>query len=108
MIYPRECTVCQYEFTVHCHSSLRDEPVACEKCGAETKRQFTVPSGFINAAVEHAEYNPGLGKVTKNRAHRAEIAKRMGVQEVGNETPATLERDAQSTLKQKLSWDNII
>jgi hypothetical protein len=40
---------------------------------------------IIGAKVESAEYNPGLGTVTKSKNHRNEIAKRMGAVEIGND-----------------------
>ena len=40
---------------------------------------------FSGTAVQNAEYNPGLGCVVKNKAHRDELAKRKGLVEVGND-----------------------
>lgn len=40
---------------------------------------------IIGAAVENAEYNPGLGCVTKSKRDREEQAKRRGLVEIGND-----------------------
>jgi hypothetical protein len=57
----------------------------CESCGAPAERQFTPRVHIKGAKVEHPEYNPALGCVVKNSKHRAELAKRKGLVEVGND-----------------------
>jgi Golgi nucleoside diphosphatase len=68
--------------------SVKDMEVneTCPKCGEFAVRQF-VPSRLhiTGAKVTHAEYNPGLGCVVKNKAHKADIMKAKGVVEVGND-----------------------
>jgi len=47
---------------------------------------------FMNEKVEDAEFNPGLGCITRNKKHRAEIAKSRGLEEIGNENPDKIEK----------------
>lgn len=77
-------------------------------CGKSLTRIYTAPE-VIGASVESPEYNPGLGMVIKNKKHRAEMAKRKGLVEVGNETPKTLEKEAKYNMDKKLekSWEKI-
>ncbi len=58
----------------------------CGACGLVSTRQF-VPSKLhiTGAKVTHAEFNPGLGCVVKNKRHKEDIMKAKGVKEVGND-----------------------
>lgn len=58
----------------------------CPSCGEYAIRQF-VPSKLhiVGASVTHAEYNPGLGCVVKNKHHKEDILKRRGLVEIGND-----------------------
>jgi hypothetical protein len=68
-----------------------DQSESCPACGTDEAERLFRPRIHIHGAkVESAEYNPGLGCVTKNKRHRAEICKRRDLVEVGNEKPDTL------------------
>lgn len=67
--------------------SQYDGKDACPDCGTIGKRVFVRNGMFMGAAVQSAEYNPGLGCVTKNKEHREEICRRRGLVEIGNENP---------------------
>lgn len=86
MTYEYECSRCGKRFDVI--KSYKDMEVneTCPKCGEYAIRQF-VPSKLhiTGAKVTHAEYNPGLGCVVKNKRHKEDIMKRKGVVEVGND-----------------------
>jgi putative FmdB family regulatory protein len=86
MTYQYYCEKCDTKFDVI--KSVKDIDVNefCPGCECPAERQF-VPQHvyFSGTKVEHAEYNPGLGAVTKNKKHREELAKRKGVVEVGND-----------------------
>jgi putative FmdB family regulatory protein len=86
LTYEYSCPSCGKTFDVI--KSYRDMDVneTCPKCGEYAVRQF-VPSKLhiTGAKVTHAEYNPGLGCVVQNKHHKAEIMKRKGVMEVGND-----------------------
>ena len=68
--------------------SYRDMEVneTCPKCGEYAIRQF-VPSilHITGAKVTHAEFNPGLGCVVKNKRHKEDLMKQKNVVEVGND-----------------------
>lgn len=67
---------------------------SCPACGHDkTDRIFSSNIHITGARVQHAEYNPGLGCVVKNKTHREELARRRGLIEVGNETPDTLYKE---------------
>lgn len=58
----------------------------CPYCGAPAERiPFPKKVYLSGTKVENAEYNPGLGCVTKNKRDRDEIAKRKGLVAVGND-----------------------
>jgi putative FmdB family regulatory protein len=86
MTYVYQCQKCDHVFDVI--KSVKDIDVneTCPQCGEYAERQF-VPSRvhFMGTKVEHAEYNPGLGCVVRNSSHRKELAKQMGLEEVGNQ-----------------------
>jgi hypothetical protein len=78
----------------------------CPDCGNILTRVYSF-THFIGAKVENREYNPALGCVVNNSKHRAEIAKRRGLIEVGNEKPESLQKAAEKTMADKLSWENV-
>lgn len=84
MIYPYECEKCDYagDTVKPMDQASRDE--YCPQCGNLLQRVWTKPQ-LIGTKVQDAEYNPGLGVVTKNAYHRSEVAKRKNVIEVGND-----------------------
>jgi hypothetical protein len=60
----------------------------CEGCDTLATRMF-VPRklSLFGTKVTHAEYNPALGCVVKNKAHKEQILKEKNLIEVGNENP---------------------
>ena len=84
MLYPYHCIKCgqDIEIVKSMHESGREE--LCPICEIILERIWTAPQ-VIGASVENAEYNPGLGKVVKNKKHREELCKKMGVVEIGND-----------------------
>jgi len=81
----------------------------CE-CGTPADRSFFPTRIHITGAkVEHAEWNPGLGCVTKNKRDREEIAKRQGLVEVGNDYKSgeSIQKtfDQAREEKKKKEWD---
>jgi hypothetical protein len=61
--------------------------------------------------VQHAEYNPGLGCVVKNKYHREELCKEKGLKEVGNDfstgTKMLESFDKAAQEKRKRKWDDL-
>jgi putative FmdB family regulatory protein len=86
LVYEYQCSKCTHRFDVT--KSVKDIDVTetCPQCGEFAERKF-VPSKvyFSGTEVQHAEYNPGLGCIVKSKHHRAELAKRQGVVEIGND-----------------------
>lgn len=108
MVYPYLCKKCDLEFDVVKHHSLSSKKEKCPECKKVADRIWPRPL-FIGTSVENAEYNPGLGVVTKGKRDREEQAKRQGLVEVGNEKPQVLrkhyanEREA----KRRKNYDGI-
>lgn len=89
MIYPFKCECGAYD-EVYRPASEAGLPQTCAVCGATMQRVFTVPM----VAVENvAGFDPGLGCYVKNKAHKADVLKRINAStgqnlvEVGNEKP---------------------
>lgn len=112
MTYEYRCIKCDRRFEVI--KSVRDIDVNefCPRCEAPGERQF-VPSRvyFNKTAVTHAEYNPGLGCVVKNKAHLEDLCKQKDVVQVGNDFTSgekmdqKFEKDREE--KRQKSWDDI-
>lgn len=86
MTYQYNCPKCDNTFDVIKPARDIDVNEFCPSCESPAIRQF-VPSKvyFSGTKVQNAEYNPGLGRVVKSKYHRTELAKRMGLVEVGND-----------------------
>lgn len=86
MTYVYQCSACGHLFDVV--KPVKDMEVneSCPDCGEYAIRQF-MPQRlyFTKTKVEHPEYNPGLGCVVRNSAHRKQICKEKGLEEIGNE-----------------------
>lgn len=107
MIYEFHCHACNTKFDIWKPVSEFTREAACD-CGGTAKLVIHPPRGFINAAVENAEFNPGLGCVVKNRAHRAEIVKSRGLIEVGNDTTADkMVAESEKALEQRLKYEEV-
>lgn len=61
---------------------------------------------IVGAKVTHAEYNPGLGCIVKNKRHKEELCRQMGVQEIGNEKTEKIHKhyDQVRADKHKRGW----
>jgi len=72
-------------------------------------RRITGGNGFLYEKVENAEFNPGLGCVVRNRSHKRELCKRMGVEEIGNEKPESIHKyfDKSREEKRLTSWAKV-
>lgn len=57
------------------------------------RRLYSANIHLMHTKVQDAEFNPGLGTVTKSRQHREEIAKERGLIEVGSESAESLARE---------------
>lgn len=94
MLYEYFCNRCNLVTTLYRPAEEYDHPAICGHCqSADTRLMISGGLGFFGTKIEDAEYNPGLGCITKSKRHRDEIAKRKGLIEIGNENPHTLIRD---------------
>jgi putative FmdB family regulatory protein len=105
-IYPYKCNACGHRVEVvrSIKETAGEQP--CPECDEPMAYVFTRTT-VIGAAVQHAEFNPGLGLVTKNKQHREEIAKQRGLIEVGNESRESVGRKIQQDHAEKIEreWD---
>lgn len=109
MIYEYECEKCDKNFDVVKPMSESSRLEYCPDCGNEGNRVFSCNVQFLGTKIEDAEYNPGLGIVTKSKRHRDEIAKRKGLIEIGNEDPAKIDKafEKQREEKRRKSWESV-
>lgn len=84
MIYPYKCAMCEHKWEVPKFVRHIDMPELCPKCSSQGIRYISRTS-FYGAKVEEAEFNHGLGCVTKSADHRKQLAKQRGLEEIGNE-----------------------
>lgn len=104
------CEKCDLEFETVQSIKEYDGKQTCVQCGNPTIRVFKYCKfHFTGTKIEDAEFNPGLGQITKSKAHRDELAKKMGVVEVGNEKPDSIHKhfDSARETKIKKSWDEV-
>ena len=107
MLYEYECNSCKRRHELHRPAAQFNDPAICPACQSDDSQLVIGTPEFAGAKVEDAEYNPGLGCVTRNKAHRQEIAKRKGLVEIGNETPDNMIKTAIADRERKAarSWD---
>ncbi len=67
-----------------------DNAEACPKCGQPAQRYIARTHFYGANDWDKAEFNPGLGMVTRNGLHARAEAKARGFEEVGNEAPDKL------------------
>lgn len=112
-VYLYVCPKCEASQDVVKPMAEIDRIETC-KCGESldrSARRINFLGDFLYEKVEEAEYNQGLGCVTYGRKHRAEIAKRRGLVEIGNdETPGQSWNrfEAQREQASKRKWDNLM
>ena len=87
--YPYECPACQETWEVSKRLSDIDLPESCPNCQTAGNRYISRTHFYGASDWDKAEFNPGLGCVVKNKQHRAEICKRRGLVEIGNDFNST-------------------
>jgi putative FmdB family regulatory protein len=106
------CEKCDLEFETIERISEYSGHKSCTQCGNHCIRLFSkVRIHLTGTAVEDAQFNVGLGKVTKSKAHREELAKQLGVVEIGNDfqKPESVHKHFDSAREEKLkkAWDEV-
>jgi putative FmdB family regulatory protein len=107
VIYPYACQ-CGHEFEVIKRIAEIDRPEICPKCSSSEVKRYISRTHFYGACDwDKAEYNPGLGKVVRNSQHRKELAKSMGVEEIGNEPVSKIHAkyDVERSEKLARNWE---
>ena len=91
--YPYACK-CGHKFDVMKSMTDIDQVETCPECKAacDSSCRYIARTHFFGAKVEDVSWNPGLGKFTRSAKHRAELAKRAGAIEIGNETPDSMHK----------------
>lgn len=107
--YDYRCEKCDKDYEVVVPISLYDGKDPCPSCGNIGDRIFSAKVHFIGTKIEDAEFNPGLGVVTKSKYDRSEKAKRLGAVEIGNEKPDTIHRHFDSSREEKRikGWEKV-
>jgi hypothetical protein len=84
-----------------------DQEEICPKCELVLVAQPIRVPELMRTAVQHAEFNVGLGVVTKNRQHREELARQRDLVEIGSETTETIKREVSDAhaAKRAKEWD---
>ena len=108
MIYEYKCNNCNTIFDEYMSIIAFKRQTPCPRCEAMADVMITGGAGFVGTKVEHAEYNPGLGTVFKNSAHRKALCKERGLEEVGNENINKYYDKLETERKNKLAnrWED--
>lgn len=113
--YDWSCWNCGEKFSklesIHSYDGRADCP-ACERTCTSKDRNFSrARTQFIGTKVQDAEYNPGLGRVIKNKRDLDWACKEKNVVEVGNDYKSGesmqtgFERDKQRAREK--SWESV-
>lgn len=107
--YDFHCDQCDKDFEVVKSIKEYTGKENCPTCGRAGQRIFSCKIEFLGTKIEDAEFNPGLGQITKSKKHRDEIAKRLGAIEIGNENPEKIHNhfDKQREEKRIRSWEDV-
>lgn len=92
MIYTYECRNCGKGHDLVRSVDERNSSAPCPACQGETFQVISSRVHFIGASRYDHQWNPAFGKVIKSREHSREEMKHRGWEEVGNETPDSMEK----------------
>ncbi len=106
MNYPYECPNCKHTFEVVKSVKDIDNIEHCIKCDTISNR-YIAKTHFYGASDWDTKWNPGLGRYTQSSQHKKKLCQELNVEEVGNESPESLHKQAESTNKQILdqNWE---
>lgn len=108
-IYDYSCEKCDNEYEIIKSIKDYDSKDPCPTCGNIGSRLLSKDIFFTGTKIEDAEYNPGLGKITKSKKHREELVKSMNLVEIGNEKPETIHNIFEKSReeKRKKAYDDL-
>lgn len=110
IIYPYQCKACDHAFEVIKPIAAIDNPESCPKCSSPDSQRYIARTHFYGASDwDRAEYNPAFGKIVRNAQHRKELAKRHGMEEVGNEPVESLHKHYDTERERRIdeSWAKV-
>ena len=88
--YDFSCQQCDESYEIIKSIHEYDGKDRCPKCNEIGHRIYSSKVSFIGTKVEDREFNVGLGKITKGKRHREELAKAMNIVGIGNEKTETI------------------
>jgi len=108
--YDYFCDKCDERFDLikSIHDHKPKEP--CPKCGKMSSQDLSLcRPEHIGASVKDAYKCPALGTIVKSDAHRKELARAKGLEEIGNEKPKSIHRHFEKQREDKInkSWDEV-
>jgi putative FmdB family regulatory protein len=109
-IYDWFCDKCELEAETVESIKTYTGDWTCTQCGNKGRRLYKhCKFHFTGTKIEDAEFNPGLGRVTKSKRHREELSKQLGAIEIGNERPESIHKHFDSSREEKIkkSWDEV-
>ena len=107
--YDYECEKCQSTESRYKSIAEYNTEEYCSACQNPLTKLLNCRVHFVGAKVEDAEYNVGLGAITKSSQHRKELAKRKGLEEIGNESPDKIKKHyaQEREQKRKANWEKV-
>lgn len=109
-IYDYFCEKCDLDFEVFNSITNHHKTEPCPQCKNEAPQDLSrCRPMHTGASVKDAYKCPALGQIVKSDAHRKDLAKKLGVEEIGNEKPDSVHKhfDVSRAEKLKKSWDEV-
>lgn len=106
--YPYRCA-CGEHWDVFKPLAEIDRLEACPRCGNLDSERYIARTHVFGAGDwDRAEWNPGLGIVTRNARHRRDEAKARGLEEIGNEPVESMHDHFEKAREKKYNdtWDD--
>lgn len=109
-VYDYSCEKCDLDFEIFKSIKEHRKTEPCPQCGNEAPQDLSrCRPMHTGASVKDAYKCPALGTIVKSDAHRKELARARGLEEIGNEKPDSLHKhfDQARENKIKKSWDEV-
>lgn len=86
-----------------------DTAESCEACGSGSVQRQIASSAFERSSVFEPYFEPALGCKIVSKSQKAQVLKRKGLIEVGNESPESMYRNLEVPREKRIAarWDNI-
>lgn len=109
-LYDYSCEKCDLDFEVFKNMSEHKPKEPCPQCKNLSAQDLSrCRPMFTGASVKDAYKCPALGQIVKSDSHRKDLARKLGVEEIGNEKPDRLHKHFDDTRAEKMkkSWDEV-